>query len=301
MIASRSALGTAESARIRAVGSACDGLEAVADAGAAPFANGCPTQPQDEKQGGESEQDGTPHPCLQLHSEERLEQERICEQGTGGAGVRGRVEEVGIGGRGAGPRPRQPGLNERRQGRSGDEGEAERARERPEQPQGGWKSGRCFAKQSKPSDWSRQRDADPQRREDGELRHRRGPADKEMRKCVAREQCRLEENHRGIPHRRRAAEHGQDSAYCERLDPEHEPRAGEDDEAIEPQWRGSAKQARGRRNGICVMTHRGTALLVGSGPCGLIRCSNRYSAPNRTDRVRISRSEPPRRSGNGVE
>ena len=64
--------------------------------------------------------------------------------------------------------------------------------------------------------------------------------------CEPRGQRRLEEHHRGIPHRRRAAEDRQDAAHRERLGPEHEPRGGEDDKAVEakPAGRGAKKDRR---------------------------------------------------------
>ena len=48
-------------------------------------------------------------------------------------------------------------------------------------------------------------------------------------------------------------EHGQDPAHRERLDPEHEPRGGEDNDAVKLRW----KQGRRLRGGGCVMTHDG--------------------------------------------
>ena len=58
--------------------------------------------------------------------------------------------------------------------------------------------------------------------------------DEKMREGIARQQRRLEEHHGGIPDRRRAPEDGEDIAHRERLYPEHEPRRGEDDQAVEP-------------------------------------------------------------------
>ena len=71
--------------------------------------------------------------------------------------------------------------------------------------------------------------------------------------CEPRGQRRLEEHHRGIPHRRRAAEDRQDAAHRERLGPEHEPRGGEDDKAVEPSRRGGARRRTAGRRGCRLM------------------------------------------------
>ena len=209
------------------------------------------------RKGAEPEQSGAPDPLLTAQGQERLEEERIRKKGPGRSGIRGRVEEVRICGRGAGPCTREPSLHERGQRRGRDEGKTERARQRPEEPQRGREVGGRRSKEAKPADRSREGDADPKDPKDSELPGRRSAADKQVRKGIAPQQRRLEEHHRGIPHRRRTAEHGQDAAHRERLDPEHEPRGGEDDDAVKPRWQRGPKQGRRLRGGGCITIQDG--------------------------------------------
>ena len=205
----------------------------------------CGSPPKDEEEGREREGRGAPQPRLSVQPEERLEEEGKRDERTGRTRVGGRIEEVGIGGRGACPGPRQPALDERCQGRCGDEGEPERARKRAEQPQSGWQSARgCLAEEPELADWRGEGDSGPQPPEHDELSGGRCAAREEMRQSVAAEQRRLEEHHGGVPHRGRAAEHGKDAAHRERLDPEHEPRGGEHDGAVEPRRGGRACHGR---------------------------------------------------------
>ena len=216
------------------------GLQGGGDRGGQRRAAAGRCQPQDGEQRSESKQGGAPGPRLEIQAEEGLEQEWIGNQGAGGARVRGRVEEVRIGGCLARTGPCQPRLNEWSQGRGRDEGDPERARQRPEEPQGGREAAGRISKDPRSADRRREGGCRPESAEDGKLPHGRYVADKKVRQCIPRQQRRLEEHHRGVPHRRRAAEDRQDAAYREGLNPEHEPRGGEDDEAVKPgRWRGA--------------------------------------------------------------
>ena len=184
--------------------------------------------------GREAEENGAPEPGLTVQPEQGLEQERIGQQSSRGARVGGRVQEVGIGRGRAAARPSKPRLDQRSEGRGGDEGEPERAGQRAEQPDDGREVAGRVSHEAKLARRCREGDADPEGAEQDNLPGGRHAADEEMREGVARQQRRLEEHHGGVPDRRRAAEDGQDIAHRERLNPEHQPRRGEDDEAVEP-------------------------------------------------------------------
>ena len=118
-------------------------------------------KPQGDKKRGQPEQNTAPGPRLTIQTEEGFEEKRIGQQSACRAGVRRRVEEVRIGRRGAGIRPREPCLNQGRERCGRDDADPARARQRPEEPEDGRKTGGRFAEGAEFSDRRRQDDAEP--------------------------------------------------------------------------------------------------------------------------------------------
>ena len=191
-------------------------------------------RPENDEQRCKAEENGTPEPGLTVQSEQGLEKERIGQQGACGARVRGRVQEVGVDRGRTAAGPCQPGLDQRGEGRGGNEGDPERTRQRSQQPDGGRKIAGGVSHEAEFACRCRKGDTDPENSQQGDLPGGRHVPDEKMREGIARQQRRLEEHHGGIPDRRRAPEDGEDIAHRERLYPEHEPRRGEDDQAVEP-------------------------------------------------------------------
>ena len=189
--------------------------------------------PENDEQRCKAEEDGAPEPGLTVQPEQGLEQEGIGQEGACGARVRGRVQEVGVDRGRAAAGPCKPRLDQRGEGRGGDEGEPERACQRAEQPDDGRKVAGRVAHEAKLARRRREGHTDPENPEQGDLPGGRHVTDEKVREGIARQQRRLEEHHGSIPDRRRAAEDGQDVAHRQRLYPEHQ-RRGEDDEAVEP-------------------------------------------------------------------
>ena len=198
--------------------------------------------PEHEEERSEAKQGGAPEPGLPFQTDEGLDEERVGEQGPGRARVRGGVKKVRIGGCGARAGPCEPRLDQRGEGRGGHEGQPEGTRQGPEQPERGRKRTGNLSEEAQPPDGCGQGCTGPEDGEKRELPPGRSTAHEEVRKRVAREQGRLEEHHCGVPYRRRASEDRQDAAHRERLDPEDEPRGGEDDEPVEPNRRRGARR-----------------------------------------------------------
>ena len=195
--------------------------------------------PQDEQEGRKEQGRGAPQPRLAGQPEQGFDHEGERDQRAGGARIRGGVQKVGIGRRGPRAGAREPVLDERGQGRDGNERQPERAGKRPEQPQRGRKPVGGLAEEPDRANWSGERDPGPERDDRRQLSSRGRGAGEKMGQGVAAEQRRLEEHHGGVPYRGRTPEDRQDSAHRQGLNPEYEPGAREDDGSIKPDRRQS--------------------------------------------------------------
>ena len=194
-----------------------------------------------------------PAAALTAQGRQRLDQQRIGQQGQEAAQVRSGVEDIGIlAVLMPGPHPRIPGLKQGRGRRQHGEGGADR------QGQGG----------QKPADRRRrirlaQGARDVQRQEQGRSQQQgqvhphlhpdRADPLKRVGIGVAGQQRRLEEDHRGVPHRRRSPQHRQNQLGHHRLDHEDQRGRGEDGQGEQGGRQPVALAS--RRGGHCGVGH----------------------------------------------
>ena len=195
--------------------------------------------PQDEQEGRKEHGSGAPQPRLAGQPQQGFDHERKRDQRARGARIRGGVQKVGVGRRRPCAGAREPVLDERGQGRDGNERQPERAGKRSEQPQRGRKTAGRLAEEPDRASRSGERDPRPERDDRHQLRSRRRGAGETVGQGVAAEQRRLEEHHGGVPYGGRTPKDRQDTAHRQGLNPEYEPGACEDDGSIEPDRRQS--------------------------------------------------------------
>lgn len=179
---------------------------------------------QDERgEGGES--DG-PERALACEGDDRLDEERIGEEGDEAAGVAGDVEEVRIGGtRVAGAR--EPALEGGCTSREGEEGHAVAKGERGEEPRGWRGTGGAV---TEPDGEGGTGEAEER---DMEPRAKAGACGDGVCPGVSGEECGLEEEHRSGPDRGAAAEAREEFLGGHGLDEEEEKGAEEDGDGEE--------------------------------------------------------------------
>ncbi|HKG83745.1 MAG TPA: hypothetical protein VKB16_11425, partial [Beijerinckiaceae bacterium] len=180
---------------------------------------------------------------LLLHPEERLDRERVGDEGRKRADIRGGVEEIRIGGARM-TRAREPGLEQRPVGGEGEERQPDRDGEEAEQPER-----LAVRRRARPAgrdgDRQAQAGAEHEREMQRQRRAGRGVARQEMGIAVAGEQKGLEEHQRDRPHRGRPAEHRQHHLGEHRLH-------GEKQQRRQEQRRGKERHARrARRRAHC--------------------------------------------------
>ncbi|MNQ22939.1 hypothetical protein D3C85_360960 [compost metagenome] len=189
-----------------------------------------------------------PAVSLARQRHQRLNQGRVGEQSQETAEVGGGIEDIGVLAIGmVGANPRIPGLKQRRRGREDRERRTDRQGQRGQQPGGGC-GGIRLAQQA--ADLERQEEGrrEQQGQMNGGLPLQRANPLQQVGVAVADQQRRLEEDHRGVPHRRRSAQHGQDQLRDHGLDDKNQRRRREDGDG---EQRGCYRigLAKGRRHG----------------------------------------------------
>ena len=151
---------------------------------------------------------------------QRLDHDRIGQQGQETAQVRGGVKDIGVlAVCMSGPHTRIPSLKQRRSRRQHRERRADRHRQRRQQPHRGL--GRIgIPQQAANLQWQEKRRHDQQAQVNPDLRPHRRQTLQQVRIAISSEQRGLEEHHRRVPHRRRSAQRRQQQLGRHRLNDE---------------------------------------------------------------------------------
>jgi hypothetical protein len=163
-----------------------------------------------------------PHHALPVQSKPGLDEQRIGQQPGKAAEVRRGIERIRIV---AVPRQAEPALQQRCLRRDREEQRPDRQTEQPRHPDRGLR-GRARLERGEPD-----RQPQPRDEQDAEMRHRLRAwvhPTEPVRIAVPGEQQRLIDEHRRIPHRRRAAKPRQRHPRDHRLDEEEQERARQD-------------------------------------------------------------------------
>ncbi|MNS13935.1 hypothetical protein D3C72_455390 [compost metagenome] len=123
--------------------------------------------------------------------------------------------------------PCVPGLKQGGGGRQDGEGRSDRQGQRGQQP-GRGRGGIRFAQNAADLQGQEEGRGEQQGQVDRRLPLQRPNPLQQMGVAVAEQQRRLEKDHRGVPHRRRPAQHGQDQLGHHGLDDKNERGRGED-------------------------------------------------------------------------
>ena len=190
------------------------------------------TEPGQGAQAGDHHQEQTiaqaPAQALERQTGQGFDQDRIGQQGQKTAQVRSGIEDIGVlCVRLARPRPRIPGLQQGRGGRQDGEGRPDREGQGRQKP-GRRGAGIGIAQDTADPQGQRQACGQQKRQMNQHLKPHRPDALQDVGVAVAGQQRGLEEDHGGVPHRRRSAQAGQDQLGRHRLNHEDQTSRGED-------------------------------------------------------------------------